>query len=427
MNVAASTNRLLVADDEAEILSEYVRMFADALGPSRAQRLESELFGDSRAGDAVHFELETVTQGDRAVAAVRAALAAGRPFPVVFLDVRMPPGPNGIETARAIRAIDPDVHIVIITGFADMSPAEIAAQVQPPDRLFYFEKPFRAVELRQLVTALTAKWQAEREVAAAHADLEAQVARRTAELVGTKEAAERASASKTRFLANMSHELRTPLNAVIGFSEFMLGEPLGRLGHEKYREYLGDIRDSGAHLLSLINSILEVAKADSGNLVLHEEIFPLSEVVQGALRHVMPQAQVGDLALVQAVETPTCQILGDKTKLVQVLTNLLSNAVKFTPAGGRVTLAARRAATGALVITVADTGIGMRKADIPRALELFAQVDDQRNRQYGGTGLGLPLALALVELHGGTLDIDSELGLGTTVTVILPAIRLGEA
>jgi signal transduction histidine kinase len=426
MSAALTAGRLLVADDEDAILSEYCRIFRGPgeAAPGSARSLEAELFGAPAPKPANSIELVTCRQGDEAVETFRRARDAGTPFPVVFLDVRMPPGPNGVDTARAIRALDATVHIAIITGYSDIAPEEIARQVQPVDRLFYFEKPFRAVELRQLATALNAKWHTERALEAARDHLERQVGERTGELVRAKEAAERASVSKTVFLANMSHELRTPLNAVIGFSELMLTEPHGPLGNAKYRDYLDDIATSGKHLLDLINTILDVAKAEHGKLTLQEASFPLHAAIARALTLIQPLAAGGRVHLRHRVAETVGEIHADHTKVVQILVNLLANAVKFTPEGGQVSIEADLTVAGDVVIRIADTGIGIRAEDIPRALEPFVQIRGGTNRLYPGTGLGLPLSVALVELHGGRLALDSTVGVGTTVTITLPAERV---
>jgi signal transduction histidine kinase len=427
MNAVVKTRRLLVADDEEAILAEYRRIFAEAAPASAgtsAASLEAELFGAPapRAGIG-GFELVTCRQGDEAVEAFRRARDAGEPFPVVFLDVRMPPGPNGIDTARAIRDLDPSAHIAIITGYSDLPPEEIAERVQPVDRLFYFEKPFRAVELRQLALALNAKWHAERALEASRDDLEQQVAERTRELALAKDDAESANKSKTAFLTNMSHELRTPLNAVIGFSEFMLAEPHGPLD-PKYREYVQAINSSGEHLLDLISTILDLAKAEHGKLTLDERAFPLRTAIGKALKLVQPLAAKGRVTLQNKVSDGVGVVYADETKMVQVLLNLLSNAVKFTPADGRVTVEAEVLPDASITVRISDTGVGIRREDIPKALQPFVQIKGARNQIHPGTGLGLPLSVALIELHGGTLHLESTPGVGTTVSITLPTRRV---
>ena len=239
-----------------------------------------------------------------------------------------------------------------------------------------------------------------------------------------KETAEIANRTKSEFLANMSHELRTPLNAIIGFSEIIEKEMFGPIGSTRYKEYASDIFESGTHLLNLINDILDVSKAEAGKIELQESQILVKDLVDASLRLIMPRAREAAVTLVEPHVDHLPPLRADERRLKQVLINLLSNAVKFTPAGGRVMLDATVDAQRGLVISVIDTGIGMAAADIPKALEPFGQVDSRLSRKYEGTGLGLPLSKALVERHGGRLEIASEPGAGTTVTVVLPPARI---
>jgi PAS domain S-box-containing protein len=239
-----------------------------------------------------------------------------------------------------------------------------------------------------------------------------------------KEGAEIANRTKSAFLANMSHELRTPLNAIIGFSEIIGKELFGQIGSPRYREYADDIYASGTHLLNLINDILDVSKAEAGKIDLQETVIDIIDVIESSVRLVAPRARENGVEIVVAPIDPQLRVLADERRLKQVLLNLLSNAVKFTPMGGRITLEASHDPARGFVIRVADTGIGMNPADIPKALEPFGQVDSKLARKYEGTGLGLPLSKALVELHGGKLEIESAIGAGTTVTIILPTSRI---
>ena len=233
-----------------------------------------------------------------------------------------------------------------------------------------------------------------------------------------------ADKTKSEFLAAMSHELRTPLNAIIGFSEIIKSETFGPVGSVKYHEYSRDIHGAGLHLLSLISDILDLAKVEAKMDELHEAEIDIAENLQASLSMVRQRAEHADVAIELEIPDRLPALRADSRKLKQILVNLLSNAVKFTDAGGEVTLRVWCGKDEGHVFQVVDTGIGIAPEDIPRALGRFVQIDPGLARQHEGTGLGLPLTKALVELHGGVLDLQSELGEGTTVTVRFPAERI---
>jgi two-component system cell cycle sensor histidine kinase PleC len=230
--------------------------------------------------------------------------------------------------------------------------------------------------------------------------------------------AEEANRSKSEFLANMSHELRTPLNAINGFSEIMQGEMFGPLGHERYKDYVTDILSSGQHLLSLINDILDMSKIEAGKMQLQPEPIEPAQLLEQCVRIMRARAEEKTIKL--GVEgQPLPSVEADPRAIKQVLLNLMSNAVKFTPEGGKVIVRTFDAADG-VVIQVADTGIGIPEEDLHRVGRPFEQIENQHSKVHQGSGLGLALSKSLIELHGGTLRIDSVLGKGTTVSFTLP-------
>jgi signal transduction histidine kinase len=235
-------------------------------------------------------------------------------------------------------------------------------------------------------------------------------------------AATAASQAKSQFLANMSHELRTPLNAIIGFAEVLEQGKHGALPLRQ-QQYARDIRDSGAHLLEIINNVLDLSRLDAGQTDLHEKVIELAELVERTLRPFQGQAEGKKLHLKLEATPNLPKLRCDPTRIQQVLRSLLSNALKFTPPGGeiRVVVAYR---DDILRFTIADTGIGIAPENVPRALEVFHQIDSGLSRHYEGIGLGLPLSKRLIERHGGTLELVSRAGVGTAITVTFPPERV---
>jgi two-component system, cell cycle sensor histidine kinase PleC len=249
--------------------------------------------------------------------------------------------------------------------------------------------------------------------------------RKDAELahVAAREEAELASRTKTEFLANMSHELRTPLNAIIGFSQVMADELMGPLGSVRYAGYARDICNSAQHLLGIISDILDVSKLEAGKSDLDEEDADLALVFGDVLQLVRERARALEIELDVELPSDLPRLRVDILKLKQVLLNLITNAIKFSHPGGHVRICAGEVEDG-LEISVDDRGIGMDEAEMETAVSRFGQVASAWSRKHPGTGLGLPLAIGLVELHGGRLNIESRKGVGTTVTVHLPLDRL---
>jgi signal transduction histidine kinase len=238
-------------------------------------------------------------------------------------------------------------------------------------------------------------------------------------LAAARDAAEHANRAKSAFLANMSHELRTPLNAILGYAELVRDG----LGPEPPQSYAGTIVDAGQHLLTLIDEILDLSRIESGHMRFVEEAVDLNDSIRSVCRILDHRAVSRGINLERRAAPDLPPLRADPVRLKQILLNLCGNAIKFTPPGGTVLITTSHDQGGVLV-TIADTGIGMVADDVPRALEPFGQLENGPSRKFGGTGLGLPIAKALTELHGGTLEIVTAPGRGTAIMVQFPAERI---
>ena len=246
-----------------------------------------------------------------------------------------------------------------------------------------------------------------------------------AEILRTRDEAESASRAKTQFLANMSHELRTPLNAVIGFSEILNRELFGTLGEARYRDYARLIHESGEHLLNVVNDILDMSKIEAGKFKIVKEPFDVAPLVKSCCDLMRHTAEQRSLSLIMDVAPGIPELPADKRACKQMLINVISNAIKFTDPGGWVRVSARRV-EGTVEFSVADNGIGIGEADLPKLGNPFVQANNSYDRSYEGAGLGLSVVKGLARLHGGYLELTSKLGEGTIATIVLPLEAAGE-
>jgi PAS domain S-box-containing protein len=273
------------------------------------------------------------------------------------------------------------------------------------------------------VAAVAMEWEGERGAIVVVRDITSQK-EAAAIMSEAKNAADLANRAKSEFLANMSHELRTPLNAIIGFSDMIRSQALGPVGSPKYLEYGKDINSSGMHLLELINDILDLSKIEAGKHELHEQEIDVHRVLRSCFTLVKERAAIQGVKIESNVEEDAPPLFADERNLKQIFLNLMTNAIKFTPAGGTVSVSIWSNRDEGYVFQFADTGIGIAPDDIPKALASFGQVESELAVAHQGTGLGLPLTKSLVELHGGSFDLESKVGSATIVTVRFPAERV---
>ena len=443
MNIDPQKNhRILVIDDNRAIHEDFRKiLLKPASAPNDLDEDEAALFGDTAAAFRLPtFEIDSAYQGQEGLGLIEKSLRENRHYAMAFVDVRMPPGWDGVETTAKIWQKYSDLQVVICTAYSDYSWEEMLKKLGYSDRLVILKKPFDTIEVLQLAISMTEKWKLYQAAKHHLDDLEKLVQERTHKLEATNvqltsanqslvsatEAAQRmaeaalvASNAKSEFLANMSHEIRTPMNGVIGMVSFLLETDLTT----EQREFASTIKVSADALLFIVNDILDFSKIEAGKMTLERAKFDLRETVKSTIELLTLQAQDKGLNLTCSIQPDTCtSLLGDPTRLRQILLNLLGNAIKFTDQGKVWLEIIPLHESGdeiQLQFSVHDTGIGISEEAQKKLFQSFTQADASTTRKYGGTGLGLAISRKLVELMGGALNVASRLGEGSVFSFTL--------
>jgi two-component system, sensor histidine kinase and response regulator len=430
-------NRILVIDDNRAIHDDFRKILIKSSNrPSDLEEDEETLFGDKTVKFQMPiFEIDSAYQGQEGLNLIEKSLLNGRPYALAFVDVRMPPGWDGIETTCKIWEKYPDLQVVICTAYSDYSWEEMLRTLGYSDRMLILKKPFDNIEVLQLAIAMTEKWRLYQQAKVHLVVLERLVQERTLALetansdltlanmlliAGTEKAqrmadtALAASDAKSGFLANMSHEIRTPMNGVIGMIDSLLATSLT----VEQRHAAQTIQSSAYSLLSVINDILDFSKIEAGQMTFERIEFDLRETIKNTIDLMATVARGKGLELSYRIEEDVAtSLVGDPTRLRQVLLNLLSNAIKFSERGKvflEIAQVSQIEEEVELSFCVHDTGIGMSEEAQRKLFKSFTQADASTTRKYGGTGLGLAICRNLVELMGGTIRAQSKVGEGST-------------
>ncbi|HEX5010303.1 MAG TPA: response regulator [Planctomycetota bacterium] len=416
--------RILVVDDNAAIHEDFRKILRPDRAPAPLAAARAALFGEQSAVAALapDYDVECASQGEEGLRLARQAVAGGAPYSVAFVDMRMPPGWDGLRTCQELWAADPGLQIVICTAFSDHSHDEIRRVLGATDALLILKKPFDPVEVRQLAGTLARKRELQRQADVRREELERLVEARTAELRAAKDKAQDAARAKSEFLANMSHEIRTPLTAMLGYADLLMDPGLEPAD---LAQYVQTVRRNGAHLMAVLNAILDLSRIEAGRMTV--ESLECSPV---ALLH-----EVGDMLRARAVEKGLrfevrqegplpATIRTDPTRVRQILLNLCGNALKFTEKGDVRLLACLATKpdgpSPALDFVVQDSGIGLTPAQVERLFQPFEQADTSTTRRFGGTGLGLVISRRLARMLGGDVQVASVPLQGSTFTLRVP-------
>ena len=410
-------NRILIVDDNEAIHEDFRKILSADQSAGELEDLEASLFGDDNSGDAqsmgARFELTFASQGAEGLQKAQQALETGKPFAVAFVDMRMPPGWDGLKTIEHLWKADPNIQVVICTAFADYSWGEIIERLGHTDRLLILKKPFDNVEVSQLAISLTRKWTLSRFAEMQREELESMVQSRTREIQAARDELVAANRIKSEFLANMSHEIRTPMNGILGFVDILVDDEDLSPEHLESVEF---IKHSADNLMGIIDQILDLSKVENHSLALDNIDFDLELMLFDVCDIIKRRFKDSPVEFIVDIENIPSTVSGDPTRVRQILMNLVDNAAKFTADGHiilRTCVEEENEKTIAIQFAVEDTGIGIAEDQQAVIFESFRQADGSTTRKFGGTGLGLAISKNLVEQMGGQMWVDSTVGEGS--------------
>ncbi|MEX0845379.1 MAG: response regulator [Balneolaceae bacterium] len=426
----AENRHILVVDDNASIHKDIESILIGISSDSDAElrEMEAELFSDGENGESgssiididIKYDIDHAYQGEEAIDLVDKASEDGNPYSLIFMDVRMPPGMDGIQTIKNIWDKHKNTEIVICTAYSDYSWEEILSELGNSDKLLFMKKPFDATALKQTTLTLTTKWKLQQESLKYTQKLEEEVKERTKELTQLvadyklmKEKAEQASEAKSEFLANVSHEIRTPMNGIIGMNDLLLESDL----ESEQKEYAELVKYSAKALMGIINDILDLAKVEAGKMEIEVIPFDLRDSLKELKKLLEFSAQNKDVEIKSEIHPDIPEkVMGDPMRIRQILLNYGNNAVKFTEKGSiklKVDLLNEDEKTVTLRFSVKDTGIGIPEQKMKQIFDPFSQADASTTRKYGGTGLGLSICKQLSGLMKGKVGVESTEGKGS--------------